>query len=51
MTIKELKEEFERQLMIARQLELFGNNPTDHERDTAERRLREISMEIKGKKH
>ena len=50
MTKTELKEEFDRKLMIARQLNLFGDNPSDEERLAAENRLKEISSLLKTKK-
>lgn len=50
MNRKELKEEFEKELLIARQLDMFGDNPTAQERATAESRLKEIAREYKEKK-
>ena len=47
ITKKQLKEQFERELMIARQLGLFDNNPTDEERKAAEVILKEIAKQYK----
>lgn len=47
---KNFKDEFEEQLMIARQLNLFGDNPTDQERKQAEERLKVIAKLYKEKK-
>ena len=50
MSKKQLKEQFERELMIARQLGLFDNNPTDEERKAAEVMLKAIAKQYKHRK-
>lgn len=46
MTKKELLIEFDKNLIIARQLTIFGDGPTKEERMAAEERLKVIADEV-----